>query len=112
MAILSNSAGTPDDPGHAQARRIEDALNVPVIRHEEKKPGGLADVLDHFEGEISPHELAIVGDRLLTDVYFGNVHGMFTVHVGALTLKGDNKAAALIRFLENRLILPLVMRFS
>ena len=106
VAILSNSAGTPDDLEHSQARRIELALGVPVIRHEEKKPGGLADVLDHFGGRIAPCEMAIVGDRLLTDVYFGNVHGMYTVHVGVLTLKGDNKAAALVRFLENRVVLP------
>jgi phosphatidylglycerophosphatase GEP4 len=109
VAILSNSAGTPDDSAHAQARRIERTLGVPVIRHEEKKPGGLSDVLDHFEGRVAPHELAVVGDRLLTDVYFGNVHGMYTVHVGVLTLTGDNKAAALVRFLENRVILPWVL---
>ena len=66
-------------------------------------------MLDHFEGRVAPHELAVVGDRLLTDVYFGNVHGMYTVHVGVLTLTGDNKAAALVRFLENRVILPWVL---
>lgn len=40
---------------------------------------------------ILPHELCMVGDRSLTDVTFGNMHGMLTVHVGLLTSKGDNK---------------------
>ena len=33
----------------------------------------------------------MVGDRLLTDVVFGNMNGMMTVHVRPLTLVGDNK---------------------
>lgn len=108
VAILSNSAGTPDDSEYKQAARIEESLGVPVIRHTEKKPGGLAEVMKHFSME--PHELAIVGDRLLTDIYFGNLHGMYTIHVGILTLEGDNKAAAFVRFAENHLILPLLAK--
>lgn len=47
-------------------------------------------------------ELCFVGDRLLTDVVFGNLHGMLTVHTRPLTLKGDNRPAALFRFLERK----------
>lgn len=47
-------------------------------------------------------ELCFVGDRLLTDVVFGNLHGMFTVHTRPLTLKGDNRPAAIFRFLERK----------
>ena len=36
--ILSNSAGTGDDPGHAQALAIEASLGLPVLRHALKKP--------------------------------------------------------------------------
>ena len=50
VAIVSNSAGTVDDPGFADRRAIEEAL-------------------------------CAVGDRLLTDIMFGNLHGMLTVHV-------------------------------
>ena len=39
----------------------------------------------------------MVGDRLLTDVVFGNLHGMLTVHTQPLTLEGDNKVARAIR---------------
>ena len=47
-------------------------------------------------------ELCFVGDRLLTDVVFGNLHGMLTVHTRPLTLKGDNRPAAIFRFLERK----------
>lgn len=39
-----------DDPGYADAIRIETALGIPVLRHDEKKPGGIAEVLAFFEG--------------------------------------------------------------
>lgn len=47
-------------------------------------------------------ELCFVGDRLLTDVVFGNLHGMLTVHTRPLTLEGDNRPAAVFRFLERK----------
>lgn len=40
-----------DDPGYADAIRIETALGIPVLRHDEKKPGGIAEVLAFFEGK-------------------------------------------------------------
>jgi predicted HAD superfamily phosphohydrolase YqeG len=47
----------------------------------------------------------MVGDRLLTDIVFGNLHGMLTVHTLPLC-KGsdnaaDNKIASSIRSAEN-----------
>jgi phosphatidylglycerophosphatase GEP4 len=85
VCIMSNSAGTNDDVGHESAIRIERRLGVPVLRHSEKKPGGLDEVLSFFKassgGEDVPADrLCVIGDRLLTDVVFGNLHGMLTVH--------------------------------
>ncbi|CAM9887727.1 unnamed protein product [Choristocarpus tenellus] len=111
---MSNSAGTRDDPGHVDADRIEAALGIQVIRHEEKKPGGIEDVLDFFsdrEGsKVKAEELCIVGDRLLTDVVFGNLHGMFTVHTSPLTLEGDNKPAIVSRYIERKVFMSLLHR--
>ena len=39
VAILSNSAGTDDDPGFVDGKEIEEALGIAVIKHSEKKPG-------------------------------------------------------------------------
>ena len=39
-AVLSNSAGTPDDPGYRQADALERSLGLPVLRRREKKLKG------------------------------------------------------------------------
>jgi phosphatidylglycerophosphatase GEP4 len=105
VAIMSNSAGTLDDPDYEDAKRIEEALGIPVIRHDEKKPGGLDEVLSHFKLE-DPAHLCMVGDRLLTDVVFGNLYGMLTVHTLPLCSGSDNvqdnKIASLVRRAENK----------
>jgi phosphatidylglycerophosphatase GEP4 len=107
VAILSNSAGTKDDIDYHDAAAIEASMNVNVIRHDEKKPGGLQEVLKHFELE-DPAQLCIVGDRLLTDVVFGNLHGMLTVHTMPLCQGPDNIrdnwTAKMIRPVENGLL--------
>lgn len=104
IAILSNSAGTKDDDDYKDAIEIENSLQIPVIRHDEKKPGGLEEVLRHFELD-DPSQICMIGDRLLTDVVFGNLHGMLTVHTLPLCTgsenKGDNKIASSIRSVEN-----------
>ena len=62
----------------------------------------------HFPNVKEPSELCMVGDRLLTDVVFGNLHGMLTVHTLPLCTgednKGDNKIASWIRSAENKLM--------
>uniref|UniRef100_A0A7R9X168 Phosphatidylglycerophosphatase n=2 Tax=Craspedostauros australis TaxID=1486917 RepID=A0A7R9X168_9STRA len=104
VAIMSNSAGTLDDPEYKDAAEIEDKLGIAVIRHTEKKPGGLEEVMDHFEVDDAA-ELCMVGDRLLTDIVFGNLHGMLTVHTLPLCKgkdnQNDNTVANIIRKVEN-----------
>lgn len=108
VAILSNSAGTKDDKDYEDAIEIEGELGINVIRHDDKKPGGLKEVLQHFEdnGVKNPSELCMVGDRLLTDIVFGNLYGMLTVHCLPLCSgsenKSDNKVANVVRTVENK----------
>lgn len=125
VAIFSNSAGTGDDPGYEDALRIEEALGIAVIRHNEKKPGGLAELLAHFkfgrddgDGErgadgggnddsvrAAAASVCMVGDRLLTDVVFGNLNGMLSVHTLPLCRgddnRDDNAVASVVRTAEN-----------
>ncbi|TFJ81634.1 hypothetical protein NSK_006885 [Nannochloropsis salina CCMP1776] len=116
LIIISNSAGTLDDSGHAAAIRIESSLGVPVLRHAVKKPGAIPEVLEHFKKECGPdttyEDLCIIGDRLLTDVMWGNFAGMLTVHTQILTPEGDNKVAAIVRRLENGFSRILSPRWS
>ena len=105
VAIMSNSAGTKDDPGYEDAKRIEEALGIAVIKHDDKKPGGLQEVLSHFDMD-DPAALCMIGDRLLTDVVFGNLYEMLTVHTLPLCQgaenQADNKPSKMIRYIENK----------
>ena len=103
VAVLSNSAGTPDDPGYAAANRLERALGLPVLRRPEKKPRGFEAVRAHF-GNVDPASLVMIGDRYLTDVTFGNLHGMLCVRTSQLTRRGDNPVAQAMRAFEERLV--------
>lgn len=84
--IVSNSAGTADDPGGKEASLLEAATGVTVLRHTTKKPGCGAQVLDHFRNAPDsnvtlPSQIAIVGDRLFTDVLMANMMGSWGVWV-------------------------------
>lgn len=110
VAILSNSAGTKDDNDYEDAIMIEKEMGINVIRHDEKKPGGLDEVLEHFKdlGVKDASQLCMVGDRLLTDVVFGNLYGMLTVHCLPLCSgkenSKDNKVANVVRGVENKVL--------
>lgn len=99
LAILSNSAGTPDDPDLKEAKSLENHLGIPVIRHNKKKPAGGEETANHFGYE--PQSILIVGDRILTDIAFGNRYGMITALVKPLNWIRDNKMAMLCRPFEN-----------
>ncbi|KAG0350768.1 mitochondrial PGP phosphatase-domain-containing protein [Gamsiella multidivaricata] len=104
LVIISNSAGTPDDKDHRQAQAIEQALQVPVLRHQQKKPAGGEELLTHFSGIQAPR-IAVVGDRALTDVVFGNNYGMLTILTrDVVTEEGDNPMAVRIRRMEHRIL--------
>lgn len=107
VAIMSNSAGTLDDAEYQDAIQIEKELGIAVIRHNEKKPGGLPEVLQHFALD-DASRICVVGDRLLTDIVFGNLHGMLTVHTLPLCRgkenKRDNTVSKIVRHWENSIL--------
>uniref|UniRef100_A0A7S4MG56 Uncharacterized protein n=1 Tax=Prymnesium polylepis TaxID=72548 RepID=A0A7S4MG56_9EUKA len=85
------------------AERLERSLGLPVLRRAYKKPRGFESVREHFRG-CDPTSLVMVGDRYLTDVVFGNLHGMLCVHTDQLTSRGDNPVAKRMRQLEQWLV--------
>jgi phosphatidylglycerophosphatase GEP4 len=44
--------------------------------------------------------MIFIGDRYLTDVVFGNRHGMLTIRVAPLTSKGEPTTVAAARLVE------------
>ncbi|KAJ1953034.1 hypothetical protein EC988_003226 [Linderina pennispora] len=110
VMIVSNSAGTPDDTDDAAACAVEAALGVRVLRHAVKKPGCGPEVIEAF-GNVCPGKIAVVGDRLMTDVALANFNGMMGIWTrDIITTKGDNAAAAAIRKAEHWAYRALVRR--
>ncbi len=88
-----------------EADRIEASLNIPVIKHGRKKPEGAEEIARHFGlpasgAAESLQQVCIIGDRLLTDVVMGNLHGMLTIHTQPLTVQNDNRMARVARWAE------------
>jgi len=76
-----------------QADTIEKALQVHVLRHQQKKPSGGEELLHHFSGIRAPR-IAFVGDRALTDVVYANNYGMLSILTrDIVTEEGDNPMA-------------------
>ncbi|KAF2490122.1 HAD-superfamily phosphatase [Lophium mytilinum] len=80
LLIVSNTAGTGSDLGYAQADILERNTGVKVLRHNTKKPGCRQEVLNYFRnapdsGVTSVSQIAVVGDRLFTDVMMANLMG-------------------------------------
>lgn len=77
-----------------QADKLENALGVAVLRHAEKKPACGATLAAHL-APLQSYQVAVVGDRILTDIVFGNLNGNKTIWTRQIvTEQGDNKMAA------------------
>lgn len=78
LLIVSNSAGTNDDINHRQAEILENRTGVHVLRHTTKKPGCHQEIMDYLKQQgvcNEPSEVAVVGDRLFTDMVMANIMG-------------------------------------
>lgn len=84
LLILSNTAGSSDDPTKALASALEKSTGIKVLHHETKKPGCYTEVVDNLrkQGIINDaKEIAVVGDRLMTDVVMANFMGAQSVWI-------------------------------
>jgi phosphatidylglycerophosphatase GEP4 len=82
LLIVSNTAGTDSDKNQLEAALLEKNTGVKVLRHSTKKPGCKEEVMAYFKqhpdaGVTSPSQVAIVGDRLFTDVMMANMMGSY-----------------------------------
>jgi phosphatidylglycerophosphatase GEP4 len=85
VLIVSNTAGSSSSTAHEEeARALEQELSIPVLRQKEgrKKPLCGAEVLAFFkENGVTddPTEIAVVGDRLATDMLLAREMGSWSV---------------------------------
>ncbi|KAA8618581.1 hydrolase of the HAD superfamily [Pyrenophora tritici-repentis] len=86
LLIVSNTAGTSSDKDHAEAAILEANTGIKVLRHSTKKPGCKEEVMAYFtahpeSGVTKPEQIAVVGDRLSTDIMMANLMGSYGVWV-------------------------------
>ncbi|SZF02360.1 unnamed protein product [Blumeria hordei] len=87
LLIVSNTAGAMSyDTSSQLASEVEAATGVSVLRHQTKKPGCGAEIMAYFrqhpETRVDrPEQIAVVGDRLTTDVMLANTMGSYGVWV-------------------------------
>eukprot|EP00040_Diaphanoeca_grandis_P007488 m.41110 g.41110 ORF g.41110 m.41110 type:complete len:210 (-) comp18707_c1_seq1:49-678(-) len=98
VVIFSNGAGSADDVGHAAAHELEKTIGVHVLKHNTKKPEGIEYVNEYFKSP--PSQLAMIGDRYLTDMVFGNQNGMVTIYTAPISTQQDNLAVKTVRTIE------------
>jgi phosphatidylglycerophosphatase GEP4 len=74
-------------------------MGIPVLTHF-KKPANPEILIGHFK--CRGDEIVMVGDRILTDVVYGNKIDAFTIlTTNIITTTNDNKIAVQVRKFEN-----------
>jgi len=85
LLIVSNTAGASSiDPNLSLAKAVTSSTGVHVLQHSTKKPGCGAAIMAYFKehpetGVTRSDQLAVVGDRLTTDVMMANLMGSYGV---------------------------------
>ncbi|KAL8376456.1 hypothetical protein RB595_007512 [Gaeumannomyces hyphopodioides] len=107
LLIVSNTAGALSyDRDKRLAADLEKATGVTVLPHQAKKPGCGDEIMTYFKGHpetgvVSPNQIAVVGDRLSTDMMLANMMGGWGVWVKNGVVPLSNKSV--FSRLENRL---------
>jgi HAD superfamily phosphatase (TIGR01668 family) len=83
---------------------VEAATGVTVLAHSTKKPGCGAEIMEYFRahpetGVTRPEHVAVVGDRLTTDVMMANLAGSYALWVkDGVVPRGENGVVSLWKF--------------
>ncbi len=81
LLVVSNTSGaTSWDKNLAQAAAVEESTGVHVLPHAVKKPGCGPEIMAYFRqhpetGVTDASQVAVVGDRLTTDMMLANMMG-------------------------------------
>ncbi|KAI1839856.1 hypothetical protein JX265_011804 [Neoarthrinium moseri] len=87
LLIVSNTAGAISYDGDGRlASDLESATGVKVLAHRVKKPGCADEIMQHFQkhpevGVTHPSQVAVVGDRLMTDMMLANTMGSWGIWI-------------------------------
>lgn len=120
LLIVSNTAGAlSHDPKRRLASAVEEATGVNVLSHQTKKPGCGPEIMEYFRqhpetGVTSPCHIAVVGDRLSTDMMLSNMMGSYGVWVkdGVVPLRQKSLVSKSLRMLGIPATLTCGFQFS
>ncbi|POR36737.1 Uncharacterized protein TPAR_03037 [Tolypocladium paradoxum] len=112
LLVVSNTAGASSwDKELKQAAEVEKSTGVFVLPHSVKKPGCGPEIMAYFKqhpetGVTDPSHVAVVGDRLLTDVMLANIMGGwgFWIRDGVVPLRQKNVFSRMERNLADFLV--------
>lgn len=106
LLIVSNSAGTNDDAEYAQAEKLEKDTGVTVLRHPTKKPGCHNEIMEYFaqQGVTEPSQIAVVGDRLFTDMLMANMMGAYGVWLSEGVERSEKTWVRLERYFYHKMV--------
>ena len=102
LLVVSNTAGASSwDKNMNLAAEVEKNTEIPVLPHSVKKPGCGSEIMDYFRrhpetGVTHPSQIAVVGDRLTTDMMLANMMGGwgFWIKDGVVPLQEKNIVSA------------------
>ncbi|KAM0276466.1 hypothetical protein ACHAQH_006731 [Verticillium albo-atrum] len=98
LLIVSNTAGaTTYDRNLVMAAELEKGTGLTVLPHSSKKPGCGAEIMEYFKqhpetGVSHPSQVAIVGDRLSTDIMMANMMGSWGFWVKEGVVPNEEKS--------------------
>lgn len=105
LLIVSNTAGaSAADPSRDQADLLSLNTGIHVLQHSTKKPGCGPEILNYLRSQketqtIQPEEIAVVGDRLMTDILLANMMGSYGVWLKDGVIAREKKS--MVRFTNN-----------
>ena len=103
ILIVSNTAGSNSDRDLKEAKLLEKNTGVTVFRHSIKKPGCHQEIYDYFvENKIVERsdEIAVIGDRLFTDIMMSNLMNSCGIWFKSGVKKSNNPLMIFERFLS------------
>lgn len=100
---MSNTAGALSyDKDRSLLAMVEKGTGVTVLPHATKKPGCGDEILEYFKahpetGVTSAHEIAVVGDRLTTDMMLANTMGSWGLWVREGVVPPEKKSVVSVK---------------
>jgi len=102
IVVISNKMGTELDRGFEQLDGFKKKTKLPSLIHKNKKPNKIKEINNYFK--VPFEKTAVIGDKVFTDVLFGNRYGMFTIYVEPFSKKNEGNFVYFLRKLGDRFV--------